>query len=112
MSTRSGDIKDGRMKEIIRELASQYISREGGKASLITVTNIQFDHTENKALIYVSVFPDHKETEAMDFLKRKRTELREFITENSSFGRIPYVDFLLDTGEKNRQRIEEISNMA
>ena len=49
------------------------------------------------------------EKAALDFLKRQRSAFREFAMEKSRMGRIPFFDFELDSGEKNRQKIDEIS---
>ena len=44
------------------------------------------------------------------FAKRKRSEFREYLKKHSALQRLPTVDFEIDYGEKNRQRIDEISN--
>ena len=63
-----------------------------------------------KALIFVTVLPETQENAAIDFLKRQRSEFKSFIKKKSRMNRIPQFDFLIDEGEKSRQRIDEISN--
>ncbi|MDO8575359.1 MAG: ribosome-binding factor A [bacterium] len=109
MSTRNSEIKNGRISEILRELASEYIARESSGSSLITITNIKFDYTDNSALFFITSLPDTKRDAVIDFLKRKRSEIREYIKGKSRLGRIPFIDFVYDLGEKNRQKIDEIA---
>lgn len=100
--------KDERAKEIMHRLASDFIAGESNNQSLITVTNIDFNRDMSKVMILFTVFPEHKQDAALDFLKRQRSEFRDYIKQNSRLARIPHVDFDIDLGEKSRQRIEEI----
>ena len=55
-----------------------------------------------------AVLPDEKEGSALDFVKRKRGELREHLKKNIKIKIIPFIDVQIDRGEKNRQKIEEL----
>jgi ribosome-binding factor A len=103
-------IKDNRAKEILIRTASKFFELESNKTSLITVTNVEIFAKGKEAKVFITVFPSDKEPEALDFLKRKRTELREFIRKDTKLPVIPFLDVLIDQGEKNRQRIEQISH--
>jgi ribosome-binding factor A len=72
------------------------------------VTSVRTFDANKNATIYFTVFPEDQENTALDFLKRKRTEFKEFVKEKALLGRVPFFDFQIDLGEKNRQRIEEI----
>lgn len=98
------------MASIIQDLASKFLSRESNRLSLITVTAVTLSKKKDTANILISVFPNEKEAEALDFVKRKRSDFREFVKENSRLARIPFFDFKIDVGEKNRQRVEEAMN--
>ena len=100
---------DEKLSELIRELAAEYLQRESNLQSMITVTSVRTFDNNKEATIYVTVFPDDKEKAAVDFLKRKRSDFREYVKDKSSIGHIPFFDFEIDEGEKNRQRIEELS---
>ena len=102
-------IKDNRTKEIIGRTASKFFELESNKTSLITVTNVEIFAKGKEAKIFITVFPTEKEQEALEFLKRKRTELRAYIKKETRLQILPYLDILIDQGEKNRQRIEQIS---
>ncbi len=102
--------KDGRMTDIIKGLTAEFVERESNRTSLITVTRVELIDRGREARIFVTVLPDAMAESALEFLKRMRSDLRSYVTEKSRLFRIPRFDFMLDVGEKNRQRIEEISS--
>lgn len=104
------DIKDERAKEIIRQKASEFLERESSGNAIITVTSIRLIESGKKAVILFTVFPADKENGVLDFAKRKRNGFRDFLKRESKLFRLPFVDFEIDLGEKNRQKIDEISN--
>jgi ribosome-binding factor A len=103
-------IKDGRLKDLIQALAGDFISRESNGTSLITVTSVVVSDNGARAMIFFTVMPADKEVAAYDFLKRSRSEFREFVMDKVRMRRIPFFDFEIDGGEKNRQKIDEISH--
>lgn len=102
----------GTQKEKIRmyiiRLAAEFILAEASKASLITVTDCRIADNMRDMTILLSVLPESEEQHALNFLKRKRSQFREYVKKHSRLKYIPYFDFALDYGEKNRQAIEEI----
>jgi ribosome-binding factor A len=108
-SDSSANKKDGRLKKIVRELATEFVERESNRQSLVTVTDIRLADKGKRALILLSVFPETAERAVIDFLKRRRGSFREFVVAESALGRIPFFDFSIDLGEKNRQKIDRMS---
>lgn len=104
----ASEFKEERMQQIIKELASEFLSKESNRQSLVTVTNVIFSTRSKQATILISVLPDHKGTAALDFAKRKRAELRAFIKAKSRLSILPFLDIELDFGEKNRQRVDQL----
>ncbi len=102
--------KSEKMREAIRHAAAEFMAIESNRTSLITVTNVHLTPKGDRATILVSVFPDSKEKEALEFVSRTGGALRDFISKRISFQRLPYISFALDIGEKNRQKIDELSN--
>lgn len=98
--------KDERLKEILRDLAARFLILNGNGESLLTVTNVELTANRKNATILFTVFPDKFEKPALEFAKRKRPEFKEFIKENARLGHIPQIDFEIDLGEKNRQKID------
>lgn len=101
--------KDNRLSEIIRELASEFFSRESNRKSLITITNVDISAKGSHARILFTVLPEHQEEAALDFMHRQLTDLKHFVMEKSRIGHIPYFEVAIDKGEKNRQRLDEIN---
>ena len=105
-------LRDEKMMGQIKELAARFFSMESNRTSLVTVTSVALADNGKEATVFFTVFPEDKEDAVLDFAKRKRSEFKHFIKEESRLGRIPFVDFEIDKGEKNRQRIDELSNNA
>jgi len=92
----------------LQELASEFINLHSNRTSLITITNTDLSTSFDKITFYVSVFPEDAEGPALGFLLRNRGECKKFIQEKSNVGRIPHIEFALDTGEKNRLRVDKL----
>lgn len=105
---RSKEVTRGRGESIVRKLLDQYISRNSGGQSLITITSIEQADRSNNMTVRVSVLPENKEQAVLDFLHRNATEMRDYIKENSALGILPFLTFEIDRGEKHRQSIFEI----
>jgi len=100
--------KDEKLKELIRELAAEYFSRESNRQSLITITDVELFSRGGKARILMTVLPESAEQSAVEFAHRQLTDFRQYVMEKSRIGRIPFFEVAIDVGEKNRQRIDEI----
>jgi ribosome-binding factor A len=98
-----------RVSDIIKGLAARFLELESNRSSIITVTDVQVSNNEKEAMIFFTVFPDSAEGVVLEFAKRRRSDFKHFVMDNSRLGRIPFFDFAIDFGEKNRQRIEELS---
>ena len=98
------------MREAIRHAAAEFLAQESNRTSLITVTNVDLSPKGDRANILVTVFPDEKEKEALEFAARQGGALRDFIGKRISLQYIPRISFALDAGEKNRQIIDKLSN--
>ena len=101
--------RDSKIKEIIRELAADFFSRESNRLSLITVTDVEIRSRGATAVILVTVLPENQEETALDFMHRQLTDFKEYVKEHSKIQRIPFFIVSLDRGEKNRQRLDEIA---
>jgi len=95
--------------EEIRKHAGNFIAQEANRQSLITPTMVTVSPDLKQVTIYVSIFPLESEEMGIHFLKRKRNDFRTFIKKNGYTKVLPFVDFEIDHGEKNRQLIDKIS---
>ncbi|MFA5022910.1 MAG: ribosome-binding factor A [Candidatus Paceibacterota bacterium] len=94
----------GRLQEII----STFLNLEANTKSVVTVTHCDIGSDLKNVVAFLSVFPESYEEEALAFAKRKRTDLRQLIAREMPMKTIPFIDFEIDAGEKNRQKIEGI----
>ena len=99
-----------KVSELVKKLAAEFLSREADKSSIITVTNANISDDLKNATIFFSVYPKASEDAALNFAKRKRSELKKYVKSKLKMRRIPFFDFEIDFGEKNRQKIDELWN--
>lgn len=100
--------RDRRTEDLIKEMAGKFLSIESNRTSLVTVTNINLYNRGKNVTIFFTVLPEDKEKAVEDFTKRKRGEFREYMKSNSRLPIIPFVDFEIDLGEKNRQNVDRL----
>lgn len=93
----------------IAQMAGEFLARESNVKALITVTRATVSPTYKEVMVFISVLPEAMETQALKFAKRARTDFRAYIKNQGRLHPIPIVDFVIDLGEKNRQRIDELT---
>lgn len=97
--------------ETLARLAADYFARESNRESLITVTRADVSPDLKNVIIFFSVLPERYEEPALHFARRSRTDFRTFIKEKASLRYLPNIDFQIDYGEKNRQRIDDLTRL-
>lgn len=102
--------RKNKIETLLKKLAANFLEREAERTSLITVTHVDISPDFKQSTIYISVLPDSKASDALYFCKRKMTDFKKYAKENLNMKSIPFFDVKLDIGEKNRQRIEELSH--
>jgi len=103
------EIKREKIGEIIHRLAAEFVRDEAGDSSLLTITRVELSPTGKEAKIYFTTLPENKEDTALKFLIRKTPEFKKYIRDESRIGLVPHIDFKIDYGERNRQRLDELS---
>jgi ribosome-binding factor A len=98
-----------RVTEVIAHEAAQFIVRTAGSESLITVTRAVANQRGDRYTVFVSVLPDDKARQALSFLDRQRPDFIDYLKEHARLRPLPRIEFALDDGEKNRQRLDELS---
>jgi ribosome-binding factor A len=96
------------LEELVKNLCGEYLTRESNLTSLVTVTRAEISDDMKTAIVFISVFPDEKQTEALHFVLRHRTELRQYVMKRVRAGRLPFIDIKIDKGEKLRNRMDEV----
>lgn len=105
-------IKDEREEHLLTELAAKYIALEAGRQTLITPTRTILSKNRRNAEIFISVYPTEESEHAITFLTRHKDLFREYLKKASRLAILPYITFTLDLGERNRQRLDELSRDA
>ena len=106
--------RSNKIEERIREIVAQFIEEESNKTSLITVTHVELESRGKHATIFVSVMPKDgtpmpdAEDSAINFLKRKRKELKHLVMKGLGIHPVPFLDVMIDKGEKARQTIDTL----
>ena len=103
------DNRHERAAEAIRHGAAEFLAREAGPQSLITVTGVVLSTDLGHARVLLSVLPEDREAAALGLAHRHVEDFKDFLRSRVKLPRMPRVDFEIDRGEKNRQRLEEIS---
>ena len=106
----NANIRGEKAASNLLHLAAAYIAIEAGRNTLITPTRTDISPDRKNATIFVSVFPDAEADHAIAFLARHRDPFRQYLKRHGRFAILPFIKFELDYGEKNRQRLDELSN--
>lgn len=101
--------RDDKIANTLLKLSADFLEKNSNRTSLITVTNIIVRDRRREAIVFISVLPEDQEKAALDFANRQKKELRLFIRSRVKMGYVPKIFFEIDKGEKNRQRIDFLS---
>jgi ribosome-binding factor A len=98
-----------RLQEALRETAAEFLAREASRQSLITVTRATLSENSKSAVIFITVYPESEEEKALKFANRSVKEFADFFGTRVRGAATPHIAFAIDRGEKNRQRLDELS---
>jgi len=90
--------EESRAAEIVAREAAQFIAREAGPGSLITVIRAQSVAHGDRILVFVSIYPVEKAPSALAFLERQREAFSDHLKKHARM-RLPRIDFMLENGE-------------
>lgn len=94
------------VSEMLTHMAAEFFARESNSQSLITVTHADIAPDFKNATVFISVLPESYEEQVLHFARRQRPEFREYLKKHARLKALPFVEFEIDYGEKNRQRID------
>ncbi len=100
--------RSDRMKSLLTEMVARFIREEANSNPLITVSNLVISPNNREVKVLFTTLPESGEQNALIFLKRKGTDLREYLKKNGRFQYIPHIDFEIDYGERHRQHIDTV----
>lgn len=97
-----------KVADLLKELSATFIQQEANANPLITVTSVDISPDLSRAIIFVTTIPDGREADALIFLKRNATHLRNFLKKKMRIKIIPHIEFMVDAGERHRQHMDEL----
>jgi ribosome-binding factor A len=91
--------KKERTQELLHHLAAEFLKKESGPNSLITVTGVNYDSKKNKASISVSIYPKERESEVFAFVSRQKKNFIDYLRSNSRLRIIPFISFIAEASK-------------
>jgi ribosome-binding factor A len=96
-----------RASALLRNIVSTFIKKRMDDRILVSIMRVEITNDLERANIFISVFPEEKEKEILNALKRLRTELREYLkTQLKTF--LPFISFEIDKQIKIERKINEL----
>ncbi|MBP6881169.1 MAG: ribosome-binding factor A [Candidatus Pacebacteria bacterium] len=93
---------------LIKELAASFVQQEANTDPLITITSVDASPDLRRAIIFFTTIPDGREKDALIFLKRNGTNMRNYFKQKMRIKNIPHLEFMVDAGERHRQHMDEL----
>lgn len=100
--------KNAKRLSLVKDIAADYLVRNASGPALVTVTGVEETADNKKIRILLSVLPTEFEDTIVGFSKRHTRDFQEFLGKKARMRAIPSIEFVIDRGEKNRQRIDEL----
>jgi ribosome-binding factor A len=97
-----------KVAQLLQSIVASFIQHEANTDPLITVTNVTVSPELKNATIYFTTIPAEKEADALIFLQRSATEMRQYVKKKMHIKIIPHLTFSVDYGERHRQHIDEL----
>mgnify|MGYP001558779519 CR=1 FL=1 len=92
----------------LTKIIAEFLRNEFGASPLISVIHVLIAHGLREARVRIAVFPEKEEKRVLSLLRKKRAELNRYLALHTKMKYLPSVTFEIDSGEKNRKRIEEL----
>ncbi|MFW5853304.1 MAG: hypothetical protein ACOCU8_01540 [Patescibacteria group bacterium] len=83
-----------RLEHIIIHRTAEFLNKEAGRRSLITVTACHLNENITKAVIFLSVYPVEDLGSALAFARRKARVINNYIKETGNLDRVPKLEIL------------------
>ncbi len=102
--------RHARLEELIVHCAQAFVARDaiGPAGHLVTITRAALDEDNKRVTLFFSVLPKKGAPEALVAAKRARSDFRIYLMEHARIHPVPTIDFALDEGEENRQRVDAL----
>lgn len=101
--------RKSRLEEEFKKYIAEFVERESNRDALISITRVELNPKFTEGFVYVTVLPENKEQGVIHFLTRQGKELKQHLRKTAPHLRTPFLKFIIDLGEKNRLRIDQLS---
>ena len=102
--------RKGRTTSLLKDVVSSFIRFEINPAPMVTVMRVEMTNDLRSAKAFISVFPEEKEKEIINLLKKQGKRLKNFIKIKTRLSFLPNVIFEIDRKWKSDQSISELLN--
>lgn len=92
-----------RVESLLQELTAKFVVSEANPNPLITITRVTISPDYKNATVFFTTIPEDREQDALIFLKRSGSLLRDYIKKHGGLKHIPNFNFLIDGEERVRQ---------
>lgn len=97
-----------RINKEMKKLFATFVEKESNKNSLVTITRCEISRDRKNINVFFSVMPVEAEKQVLSFLNRRKWDARDYMKKRIKTRVIPFVHFVIDEGEKNRQKIDQL----
>ena len=101
-------LRNDRLKTNLKKLTAHFLQSHSDTTVLTTVTDFTISKDLRNATAFISVYPENKEKEVLNYIRKQRKDFWKYLATKTKMRRIPFVEFEIDMGEKNRQRVEKL----
>src|SRR5690606_35672561 len=95
-----------RLADALRKVVSPLLQDSAPLGAIVTLTHLDTDERGMFARIYITVLPENKEEEVLLSLTEEIPHFRQSIAHTLDLRGVPEIKFIIDRGEKTRERIE------
>ena len=81
------------------------------KKELLNITKVEISKDLKYANVFLSVHPEKYEKDAIQELKKNLPEIRTLLAKRLKIFKMPKINFKVDEGEKNLEKIIQIEKM-
>ena len=100
--------RQAKVGNLLKEHVATFVLHEANTNPMITITRVDMSPDLKRAIVFFTTIPDGREADALIFLKRSGSDMRQYLKQKAQFKRIPHLDFMVDAGERHRQHIDEV----
>lgn len=101
-------LRQEKINSELSKLIAKFIENQIDKNILVTVTHCLVSEDLKSANFYISIFPETKENSILEELNNQKKHLFSYLNKKMIVRNIPEINFKIDKGEKNRQRIDQL----